>query len=83
MEVSFRKLKPEIKPSTHTSLSNICKIRKYRSLLYRSLENYIRITQETRREPRTLENVRDKSLIATAEGLDHADVSNVCLILKY
>lgn len=80
--MSFRKFRPEPKPSAHTSLSSICTIRKYRSLLYKSPEDYIRVTQETGKELRTLENVRGKSLIVTVEGLNQADVSNVCLILK-
>lgn len=42
----------------------------------------MRVTQETGKELRTLENVRGKSLIVTVEGLNQADVSNVCLILK-
>lgn len=38
MQVSFRKFKPQPEPSAHTSLSNIGTIRKYRSVLFRSLE---------------------------------------------
>lgn len=56
--VSLRIFNPNF---PHSSLSNAYTIRKQSMLLYRSPEDCSRITQEIRREPRGLENVRGKS----------------------
>lgn len=71
---------PQKSLNLQPTLFRTCTTRKYRSLLYRSPEDSIRVAQEMRTELRTPESVRGESFTGTVEGLTRADVSNVGLI---